>query len=193
MKKYSGLLLVPAIVGILSVVYPSIFRRTDAIVAELGPLLSPGASIVLPTSNATLFSDLTRRYIEVMHPDFTAIVRVGAEADVPLIVRALPATRCFGWFVLTPGVYQIKYAGRKGRPIFATNRRHGWSISLNSVRNAILIDISTLTAIDIDAAANTATVGGGVSASDVLGTLRAAGKQTSSYPPAPTLSPKIPN
>lgn len=96
MKKYSGLLLVPAIVGVLAVVYPSIFRRTDAIVAELGPLLSPGASIVLPTSNATLFSELTRRYIEVMHPDFSAVVRVGAEADVPAIVRAPPSTRCLG-------------------------------------------------------------------------------------------------
>lgn len=180
MKKYSGLLLVPAIVGILSVVYPSIFRRTDVIAAELGPLLSPGASIVLPTSNATLFSDLTRRFIELMHPDITAVVRVGAEADVPLIVRAPPSTRCMSCGgCADPDVYQIKYAGKKGRPILAANRRHGWSTSLNNVHNAILIDISTLTAINIDAAANTATVGGGVDSGGMLGTLRAAGKQTS--------------
>lgn len=59
----------------------------DVVVAELGPLLSPAASIVLPTGDGTLFSDLTQRYVEVFRPEFAIVVRVGTEADVPLIVR----------------------------------------------------------------------------------------------------------
>lgn len=41
-----------------------------------------------------------------------------------------------------------------------------------------MIDISTLTNITVDAAANTVTVGGGVRVGDVMPVLQAVGKET---------------
>lgn len=88
MKKYARLLLVPVVLGSLAAGYQMVLSPTDVIVAELRPLLSPAASIVLPTEDEKLFSDLTRRYMQVFQPDIAAVVRVGTESDVPLIVRA---------------------------------------------------------------------------------------------------------
>lgn len=84
MKIFARLLLIPAVIGVQ---HQQCFLSADLIVAELGPLLSPEASIVLPTTgNGTLFSDLTKRYIVMYQPEVDAIVRVGTEADIPLIV-----------------------------------------------------------------------------------------------------------
>lgn len=55
---------------------------TDSIniIPDLGPLLSPQASIVLP-GDAT-FVNLTRRWREYEAPTVSAVVQVAAEADV---------------------------------------------------------------------------------------------------------------
>lgn len=100
MKKYARLL-VPVVLGALAAGYQMVLSPTDDIVAELHPLLSPAASIVLPTENQTLFSDLTRRYIELFQPDIAVVVRVGTESDVPLIVRASLLLVVFDIYMLT--------------------------------------------------------------------------------------------
>lgn len=84
MKLFARLLLIPAALAMNN---QECLPSDGVIVAELGPLLSPAASIVLPTADGTLFSDLTKRYIQVFQPEIVAVVRVGTEADVPLIVR----------------------------------------------------------------------------------------------------------
>lgn len=73
---------------------------------------------------------------------------------------------------------QVEYADRSGRPIITANARHGWSLSFNDVRKAIMIDISPLSTVTVDAAANTMTVSGGSTVGDVIVALRAAGKET---------------
>lgn len=88
MKPYTPLLLLAAVVGGLSVLFRLLSRTDDSLVAGLAPLLSPAASIVLPT--APLFANLTRRCIDIFTPGIAAVVRVGTEADVPLIVRSPP-------------------------------------------------------------------------------------------------------
>lgn len=97
MKGYITLFSVPAAVGILSILfskgYLNLFSQTDPIITELGSLLSPEAKIILPTENATLFSGLAGRFIQVFEPDITAVVKVGTEADVPVIVSELQLFR----------------------------------------------------------------------------------------------------
>lgn len=76
---------------------------------------------------------------------------------------------------------QVEYASKTGRTILTASARHGWGVSLNDVHDAILIDISPLSTIVIDAAANTMTVGGGVTIGGVLAAVRAAGKEAGQY------------
>ncbi|KAI5843790.1 hypothetical protein DFP73DRAFT_550267 [Morchella snyderi] len=129
---------------------------SDPIATDLAPLLSPNARIYVRSSNSTLFDEVTYRYALVV-PDISVVISVGAAEDVPLIV---------------------KYANTHSREILAANRRHGWSQTLDRVEDAIMIDISTLKNITIDAAAKTVTVGGGVRVGDVMPALQAAGKET---------------
>ncbi|RPB10764.1 FAD-binding domain-containing protein [Morchella conica CCBAS932] len=128
----------------------------NSIRTDLGPRLSPNATIALRCDNSTLFKELTYRYSTV-HPQLTAFVSVGAGEDVGEI---------------------IKYALETDHQVLAGNRRHGWSESLNRIKDAIMIDISTLLDIDIDTAGNTVTVGGGVNIGEIMAALQAVGKET---------------
>lgn len=94
MKSFVTLLSISAVVGALSPVFskdyhPALLKRTGSIVDDLGPILSPGASIIFPTDDPAQFAELTKRYVEIFHPDITVIVQVGTEADVPRIVREI--------------------------------------------------------------------------------------------------------
>lgn len=91
MKSYASLLLLASVVGVLSILF-RLSRTADPLVAGLTSLLSPAASIVLPSS--PLFANLTRRCVGAYNPEIAAVVRVGAEADVPLIVRDDPLAIC---------------------------------------------------------------------------------------------------
>lgn len=85
MKPYISVLLLAATVGGLSMLFPLFSRTDNPLVTGLAPLLSPAASIVLPSE--PLFANLTRRCVGAFAPDIAVVVRVGTEADVPLIVR----------------------------------------------------------------------------------------------------------
>lgn len=85
MKPYTSLLLLAAALGGLSILFRLLSHTDNLLVTGLSPLLSPAASIVLPSE--PLFANLTRRCVDVFTPDIAAVVRVGTEADVPLIVR----------------------------------------------------------------------------------------------------------
>lgn len=77
-----------------------------------------------------------------------------------------------------PPARQVQYARDSGHSILSASARHGWAVSLNDVRNAIMIDISSLSTIAIDTAANTMTVGGGVTIGEVMAAVQVAGKET---------------
>lgn len=88
MRSYSILLAIAGAIGLSSATSEttaSLIRRTDPIAAELSPLLSSGASIILP-SDASLFQNLTARYSEYFAPGITAVVKVAKEADIPIVV-----------------------------------------------------------------------------------------------------------
>lgn len=80
---------------------------------------------------------------------------------------------------------QVSYAKQNGRALIVGSGRHGWGMSLKDVRDAIMVDITPLSAIVIDSATNTLTIGGGVTIGHVNKALHAAGKETRLVPAPP--------
>jgi hypothetical protein len=76
--------LVAAAATMAAIVYPSLWKADERlhehIEHELGVLLSPGASIILP--GMPEFRDKTARWIDSLSPEFGAVVAVATEQDV---------------------------------------------------------------------------------------------------------------
>ncbi|KAI1498756.1 hypothetical protein F5X99DRAFT_411811 [Biscogniauxia marginata] len=121
------------------------------IVADLGPLLSPQASIVLP-GEAT-FASLTSRWREYHAPNISAVVQVTTEADVRYAEE-----------------HDISFVARAGG--------HGATKSLGTAKNAIQIDFRSLDQIKLSEDGTTATIGGGTTVKQVVSTLEGLGKRT---------------
>ena len=60
--------------------FPALLSREQAIITELGPHLSPNASIILPGSPE--FANATLRWQEYKDPNITIVVKVATESDV---------------------------------------------------------------------------------------------------------------
>lgn len=72
-----------------------------SILSELGPKLSPNASIILPKD--TNFGAATRRWVEYQAPSFGAVVVVTDEADVRQTVSKKGAQYCRVTLTVYPG------------------------------------------------------------------------------------------
>jgi hypothetical protein len=71
----------------------SVNSPSDKVRDELGPLLSDGAAIVLPSDDA--WDELTARASAPrVHPNYLAIVEVATESDVQNTVRHDPKRLC---------------------------------------------------------------------------------------------------
>ncbi|KAI1418448.1 hypothetical protein F5Y13DRAFT_149192 [Hypoxylon sp. FL1857] len=125
------------------------------IVADLGPLLSPQASIVLPGDAA--FANITSRWREYQAPDISAVVQVAAEADVQQTVR---------------------YAEKHNIPFIARAGGHGATQSLGAAKHAIQIDLRALNQTKLSNDGTTASIGGGANVKEVVSTLEGLGKRT---------------
>lgn len=64
--------------------YTSVNIRAVDIVSQLGPQLSPNATIY--TSASPQFANATARYSAYAEPNFTCVVEPGVESDVSKIV-----------------------------------------------------------------------------------------------------------
>lgn len=84
-------LLVAVAAAMAALAYPVMWksdnRGNGGLEHELGPLLSPGASIYLPGTPE--FSDKTTRWIDSLSPDIGAVVVVATEEDVQQTVRGV--------------------------------------------------------------------------------------------------------
>ncbi|KAI1459380.1 hypothetical protein F4805DRAFT_473318 [Annulohypoxylon moriforme] len=125
------------------------------IAADLGPLLSPQASIVLP-GEAT-FANLTSRWREYRAPNISAVVQAATEADVQKTVR---------------------YSVERDIPFIARAGGHGATESLASAKNAIQIDFRSLNQVKLSEDGTTTTIGGGATVKQVVSTLEDLGKRT---------------
>ncbi|KAI1820314.1 FAD-binding domain-containing protein [Xylaria intraflava] len=127
----------------------------SAILAGLGPSLSPDASIALPGDSE--FDALTSRWREYKAPNISVVVRVATEADVQKTVQ---------------------YAVQNDLPFVARSGGHGAISSLASATNAIQIDLRLLDHVDLAEDGATATIGGGANVKRVVDRLEEFGKRT---------------
>ncbi|KAI5926546.1 hypothetical protein F4810DRAFT_707635 [Camillea tinctor] len=127
---------------------------TDNIAADLGPLLSPQASIVLP-GDAT-FSNLVSRWREYEASTISAVVQVSTEADVQQTVR---------------------YSLEHDIPFMARAGGHGATETLATAKNPIQIDFRSLNQVKLSKDGTAATIGGGATVKQVVSTLEDRGKR----------------
>ncbi|RYP52809.1 hypothetical protein DL768_002058 [Monosporascus sp. mg162] len=132
----------------------SLVAKTLDISGELGPRLSSGASLVLP-GDAT-FANLTSRWREWHAPEIAAVVQAAVEGDVQVAVR---------------------YANEHGMPFIARSGGHGATEALASAKGAIQIDFRNLNQVKVSQDGSSATIGGGATVKQVVGTLMGLGKQ----------------
>lgn len=71
--------------------------------------------------------------------------------------------------------FQVQYASQNNLSFLTTGGGHGYTWSLSQLQGGIDIDMSNFDTINIDAAANTMTIGGSVRSNSVTAALQAAG------------------
>ncbi|KAB5566330.1 hypothetical protein GE09DRAFT_1171507 [Coniochaeta sp. 2T2.1] len=129
--------------------------NSSNIVAELGPLLSPDASIILRSD--TRFATLTSRWREHLAPKFSVVVQTATEADVQ---------------------HTIRYAAEGDIPFVARAGDHGATAALGTAKNAIQIDIRPLDHVKLAEDGNSARIGSGANIKGVVTALEKLGKRT---------------
>ncbi|KAG8167743.1 hypothetical protein KVR01_003432 [Diaporthe batatas] len=121
----------------------------NAFIDELGPKLSPGASITVVGSDG--FDDLTARWTAWAAPDFQATVSVYTEEDVS-------------------NTYEL--------PWLAVSGRHGGIRSLGKLKAGVQVNMAHLDSLVISADGETASIGGGMLSGEVTSALWDKGKWT---------------
>lgn len=137
--------------------YTSIAIRAVDVLQDLGPQLSPQASIVLPTDPG--FDNLTARYSEFDRPTFVAVANPGVEADVAVIV---------------------KYANQVNIPFLAVNRGHGHARTQGRLQHGLEINIGALSEFQISDDKKSVRAQGGVWGENIIPSLWDAGYVTTS-------------
>ena len=123
---------------------------------NLGPQLCRGGSLYFPSSRE--FADLTERWSAASEGDILVVIVANCEKDVTTAV---------------------KFANLAGLPFLATNRGHGTPLTLNKIKNGVLIKLQNLNTIDIAEDGKSALLGGGVYVDQVLEKLAIRNKVTS--------------
>ncbi|OAQ70726.1 6-hydroxy-D-nicotine oxidase [Pochonia chlamydosporia 170] len=127
----------------------------ETVIKELGPLLSKGAAIVLPSSKEGEELQI-RASSPRIKPGYVAVVEVASEKDVQ---------------------ETIKYANRRSTPFLAVSGAHGWPSSLNKVHGGIQINMRKLNTTTLSHDGKSATVGGGTMQYEITAALFNKGKQ----------------
>ncbi|KAI4136195.1 MAG: hypothetical protein LQ341_005794, partial [Variospora aurantia] len=128
--------------------------------ADLGPKLCQGAEIYFPGSPE--FGEYNDRWSKAAEGDILVVVVPGCQRDV--------ATAS-----LTDA--KVEFANSFNLPFLAIGRGHGTPSALGTIRNGVLIKITSLDSIDIAADGKTATMGGGVHVDQVLAKLAESNKK----------------
>lgn len=129
--------------------------------ADLKPQLSKAAVVTSPNDPA--WDDLLIRGTSPrVSPDYSVVVEVATESDV---------------------VKTIQIANRYNVPFLAVSGTHGWTETLNRVKNGIQIRMRKLNSTTVDKGGKTATVGGGTLQYEITRSLFAQGKYTGNCHP----------
>lgn len=147
----------------------SLADRISTVQLQLGPRLSRGASLSFP--NSPNFGNLTARWSKSSKSDFAVVVIPAKDNDVTVTVCSYPLRR-----PASDEAWQVKFATSKDIPFLAVNRGHGTALDLSNVYHGISIYVSALNSTSIDETGNSATLGGGTYADQVIKFLAAQGK-----------------
>ncbi|PHH89658.1 hypothetical protein CDD83_5576 [Cordyceps sp. RAO-2017] len=143
------------VLGLACLCHVSLALSGEQVVQDLQRRLSPGSKVVL-ASDAAFAKDFTPRFSITTPPVFVVAAKPRLVTDVQQIVR---------------------YASRNHVPFLATGGGHGYSSTLGRLRHGILLDLGHFDAVEVDAAANTMTVGGAARSVNVSSAVQAAGKE----------------
>lgn len=135
---------------------PLVPRWAD-IQQHLGPLLSKGASLYFPGSSQ--YENYTDRWSKFAKPTIAVVVEPANSQDVATTVT---------------------FANKVGLPFLAVSRGHGSSTTIGKLRNGIEIHLRALNKIVIAKDGKSATVEGGVYTAQLISTLYAHGKASTS-------------
>lgn len=124
-------------------------------VAQLGPLLSPDANILLPGSRGYEFG--TDRWNPWKAPKFDVVIEVATEIDVEQAVR---------------------YSNQQNKPFLAVSGGHGGTMALADVENGVGIWLHRLKDVEIATDGNSARIGGGIPSGELVSKLWTEGKQS---------------
>ncbi|KAI0430782.1 hypothetical protein F5Y09DRAFT_355762 [Xylaria sp. FL1042] len=120
-------------------------------------LWSADTSILFPGSSE--FEDATARWTIFSPPTYNAAIRPGSEADIARIIKLA-------------SLYEL--------PFLTRGAGHGYSIALSDFQNGLALDLSQWKSIEINEAAETVTIGPGVTISEIFEPLHDAGFQIQS-------------
>jgi FAD/FMN-containing dehydrogenase len=114
------------------------------------------------------------------------VVKPVTDDDVAKIVRIRPRS-LFSQELIAFGI-QITYAANSRTPFLSTGRGHGFTITLEKLRNGFALDLSNFNHVSVDDKANTLKIGGAVRFRDVVGPLGRARKELRESPQLPIAS-----
>ncbi|ORY71928.1 uncharacterized protein BCR38DRAFT_480404 [Pseudomassariella vexata] len=118
------------------------------------PVRAWAANTTISFPSSTEFFDATERWTIFRSPTYRAAISPGTEEDV---------------------IKAVKLATSLKIPFLVTGHHHEYTTTLGNLRNGIAIDLSHFIFIELDVAAETVTIGPGVTAGDVFDPLYEAG------------------
>lgn len=126
---------------------------SNQIQMDLGPQLSPNASLWFPGSDA--FAEATSRWNVYGEPNISTVVEVATADDVATTVR---------------------YANANNIPFYAVNRGHGSPTTQAKLQGGIEIWVAQLDDIVVAEDGNSAVIGGGIYVDTIISGLAQYGK-----------------
>ena len=159
LNTFALLVIIPLVLGLAAPLEPVKTDSTPSvskIQKDLGPQLCRGGSLYFPSSPE--FADLTERWSAASEGDILVVIVANCEKDVATAV---------------------KFANLASLPFLATNRGHGTPLTLNKIKNGVLIKLRNLNTIDIAEDGKSALLGGGAYVDQVLEKLAVKNKVTS--------------
>ncbi|TAQ85444.1 hypothetical protein B7494_g6222 [Chlorociboria aeruginascens] len=145
-----------ACVTVYTAIAEPIFNRDVAAsnISSLGRQLSSGAAIYTPSSPQ--WANQTSRYSSYQQPTFNYVVVPAVEQDI----------------ILT-----MKYAESHNIQFMAQGGGHGFSSTLQTIQNAIMINMENFRYAIVDNSSNTVRVGGATVSAEVISALYDAGRE----------------
>ncbi|KAI9146991.1 Highly reducing polyketide synthase virA [Paramyrothecium foliicola] len=133
-----------------------LLERQDiaALITSKNVGFSPGVTLSFPRTSQ--FNQSTERWNPAVPPSFVASISAATEEDV---------------------VKAVRLARSLNMPFMATGTRHGYGTTLGKIQGGIAIDLSGLTAIQVNKDRRTVTIGPGTTHDALIGPVDAAGFQ----------------